>query len=82
MFPPMMFEVDRGEPDARPETWHPVGPTNANTGQDAISAVATRSGWYRARPEDNPDTAWTYCQVTVNLDSGEKQIDCPEDVPF
>ena len=78
----MMFEVDRGEPDTRPENWHAVGPTDASTGQDAIYAVATRSGWYRARPEDDSDGAWTYCQVTVNLDTTEKQIDCPEEVPF
>jgi hypothetical protein len=48
----------------------------------AIRALATRSGWYRARPEDEPDSAWTYCQVTVDTATGAKEIDCPEELPF
>jgi hypothetical protein len=78
----MMFEVDHGEPDTRPERWRAVGPTDAPDGMAAIRALATRSGWYRARPEDEPDSAWTYCQVTVDTATGAKEIDCPEELPF
>lgn len=78
------FEVQRGVPFDHPERWEPLREAEASGDQaapDAIDAVSEETGWYRARIADE-DQAWVYCEVTLNPQTGAKQIRCPEAPPF
>ncbi len=86
-----LFEIERGTPCDHPELWEPVGQadaTGAHAAKDAIREVSGETGWYRTRlvgdPRlaDDPEYLWTYCQVSLNSETGERQIDCPETVSF
>ena len=74
------FEIERGESFDGPTEWKPAGEAEGHTASDAVDAGSGSAGWYRVR-RPAPDAPWTYCQVTVDPQTGEQQIECQTDPP-
>ncbi|HEX2360074.1 MAG TPA: hypothetical protein VHH72_09685 [Solirubrobacterales bacterium] len=80
----MRFEVEFFEKPASGGEWNPVGiaeVTGGRAGQQAVEEVAEFTGWYRVRPEAEPDAPWAFYRVTIHGETGETIVEDSEVPP-